>query len=225
MYGDQTGRDLAPLSEQALLGRSIWLAHNCQACHQIHGFGGFLGPDLTNASPRLDRARLDFILNEGAGAMPAFHMDAQSISAIEAYLKELDRTGVGQARAQTTASGVPFPQVLEALHGEEKIATSAYSGGQIFCRQCVACHTPLSANRIGAYVAPDLSLASKSLGPSSIKDVLEHGRPERGMPTPILSVEERKDLLAFIAWLNERRELVVNSMGQGSDSIPWFEYK
>ncbi|MCH7870146.1 MAG: c-type cytochrome, partial [Planctomycetes bacterium] len=33
-------------------GLAIWRENNCQACHQIYGYGGFLGPDLTNLMDR-----------------------------------------------------------------------------------------------------------------------------------------------------------------------------
>ena len=45
-----------PLDDLARAGRALWHDHNCQTCHQIYGFGGFLGPDVTNGAQRLGDA-------------------------------------------------------------------------------------------------------------------------------------------------------------------------
>ncbi|MCZ6597955.1 MAG: hypothetical protein O7B99_09975, partial [Planctomycetota bacterium] len=37
-----------PLDELERAGLAVWRENNCQACHQVYGFGGFHGPDLTN---------------------------------------------------------------------------------------------------------------------------------------------------------------------------------
>ena len=50
VYADPT--ETRVLEGEELAGRRVWLANNCQACHQLYGFGGFLGPDLTNAASR-----------------------------------------------------------------------------------------------------------------------------------------------------------------------------
>ena len=86
VYFDDTADSREALSPLALEGRQIWHAHNCQACHQFYGFGGFLGPDLTNAAGRLTRPRLDQVLTKGVLPMPAFWMSSREIDAIEAYL-------------------------------------------------------------------------------------------------------------------------------------------
>ena len=67
VYSDEAGRATPALSAEAARGRELWHEHNCQSCHQIHGFGGFLGPDLTNATLRLTDARLEAVLTGGAG--------------------------------------------------------------------------------------------------------------------------------------------------------------
>ncbi|MHC4841723.1 MAG: c-type cytochrome, partial [Planctomycetota bacterium] len=74
VYSDPTGEQNEALSEQALAGREIWLGKNCQSCHQLYGFGGFLGPDLTNAAPRLEQNRLKELLTVGSRQMPAFNL-------------------------------------------------------------------------------------------------------------------------------------------------------
>ena len=100
VYADGTGRETPPLSALATRGQDLWLENNCQSCHQIYGFGGFLGPDLTNAASSLTDARLRLILVSGAGRMPAFGFGDEDRSALKQFLVELDRTGIGQARYQ-----------------------------------------------------------------------------------------------------------------------------
>src|SRR5262245_64295127 len=99
VYTDSTADGHACLEATALRGRQLWLGNNCYTCHQLYGFGGFLGPDLTNAAPRLTRARLDDVLTQGSLQMPPFHLGTGDIDAIGAFLKAMDKTGIGQARA------------------------------------------------------------------------------------------------------------------------------
>ncbi len=87
------------LSEVAREGRRIWHDHNCQSCHQLYGFGGFLGPDLTNAALRVRPERLRRLLVEGSGVMPAFGLTTSEIDAVDAFLEAMNETGQGQAKA------------------------------------------------------------------------------------------------------------------------------
>jgi len=36
-------------------GKRLWSSHNCIACHQLYGLGGYMGPDLTITFPGKDR--------------------------------------------------------------------------------------------------------------------------------------------------------------------------
>ena len=84
VYSDPTGR-IDALSPEAAAGRTLWMQNGCQTCHQLHGFGGFLGPDLTNAAQHLTRARLDSVLTIGAGQMPAFGFSGSERAALSAF--------------------------------------------------------------------------------------------------------------------------------------------
>ncbi len=100
IYADAPGP--VQLEGEALRGAAVWHHENCQACHQIHGYGGFLGPDLTNFARRFPDggAVLEAWLLSGPGAMPRFdHLPADDRQALWAWLEAVDRTGVGQARA------------------------------------------------------------------------------------------------------------------------------
>ena len=79
------------LEGEELAGAHAWQRHNCQSCHQLYGFGGFLGPDLTNAADRLGpdglRQRLEQVVTEGAGQMPAFDTSPDERAALVAFLQ------------------------------------------------------------------------------------------------------------------------------------------
>ncbi len=97
VYADEPGPVV--LEGEALRGAKLWQTHNCQACHAVYGYGGFLGPDLTNFAGRGDEARLGVWLMAGPGAMPAFEMPAEDHAALWAWLQAIDSTGRGQARS------------------------------------------------------------------------------------------------------------------------------
>ena len=226
VYSDDTGRLLPPLSEKALEGRAVWLSNNCQACHQFYGFGGFLGPDLTNAAARLDRARLDEVLTNGVAQMPAFHLSDTEISAIEAYLREMDGTGIGQARAPLPDLPAFRGAIRDAIDGGEMPAEASKGGEGFLSGACTGCHAALAPRRIGAYLAPDLSSAVNDLGDDEILTVLEVGRPALGMPPGGFSASQRGEMLAFLRWLAANRtQLQERTRGGDSEGIPWWEFR
>jgi nitric oxide reductase subunit C len=81
-------------SPAALEGKAAWLRHNCQACHQTFGLGGYLGPDLTNAMERRGPAYVRMILRDGRGQMPRLPLEPREIDALVEYLDHVNRTGV-----------------------------------------------------------------------------------------------------------------------------------
>ena len=97
VYADDPGP--VRLEGAALDGARLWHEHDCQACHAIYGYGGFMGPDLTNFATRSDSAKLSAWLIAGPGAMPAFELEQQEREALWAWLQAVNATGVGQARA------------------------------------------------------------------------------------------------------------------------------
>lgn len=133
VYVDAAGRQLPPLSPQAMRGRMLWHRHNCQSCHQLYGFGGFLGPDLTNLAQRLQShaadaggearvevnrmalvGRLDTVLTTGSERMPAFHLAPPEREDLAAFFEELSRTGTGQIQI---SAGLPPRELFEGLLG------------------------------------------------------------------------------------------------------------
>ena len=75
-------------------GKQLYQQHNCQACHQIYGLGGYLGPELTTAYSDQNRgeAYLRALLHAGGNRMPNFHFSTSQIDALIAYLKYVDST-------------------------------------------------------------------------------------------------------------------------------------
>ncbi len=225
VYSDRKSSVL--LDEQAVVGRQLWMQNNCQACHQLHGFGGFLGPDLTNAAARLDRDLLDVRLGLGQGQMPAFEMDAEEVDALWAFLEAMDQTGIGQARSPNIAQSHANAQTkaLESIIAESGDAGVA-QGFEIFqTNTCQACHVLYAESTIGA---PDLSISGGVLDAQAIHEVLEFGRPPL-MPPSRLSAEQRSSVQAFMTFLAEHRERVLERATEDPvpfwRSLPWWEYE
>jgi len=85
-----TGRE----KKLAEMGKQIYQQYNCQACHQLYGLGGYLGPDLTTAysNPHRGKMLIKAMLVSGGARMPVFHFNDEQIEAITAYLKYVDTT-------------------------------------------------------------------------------------------------------------------------------------
>jgi nitric oxide reductase subunit C len=227
----------SPLSEQALHGRQLWHQHNCQSCHQFYGFGGFLGPDLTNASPQLADARLSLVLTKGANAMPAYNMTPDEVAAMHAFLDAMHATGRGQARIPPPPgadewAGTAFEPFYRALAEELRVTApheEVRRGLELYQRNsCQACHYPLTVSPLNA---PDLTLVTGRLDVRALDEVLEHGRPGTTMPPSGLDADERAELIRFMAWMNRQRDVLERRLA-GTErprivwsEIPWWEYK
>ncbi|HLG43082.1 MAG TPA: cytochrome c, partial [Planctomycetota bacterium] len=94
VHSDEGARPPAePLTVQALEGRGVWNRNNCNACHQIYGMGGYLGPDLTNSFSRRGPQHIRNVLEKGFGNMPDLGLGRAEIDQVVEYLHALDRTG------------------------------------------------------------------------------------------------------------------------------------
>lgn len=226
VYFDAT--ESSPLSQLASKGRKIWHQNNCQSCHQFYGFGGFLGPDLTNVSERLIPERLEQLLTEGSLQMPAFHMPPEEITAINAFLIAMNETGRGQARfggdgpAARLVRGIKQKLVTD----ENPMASLGY--GMFESRGCQGCHI----ERLNpSLVVPNLMDVSERLTRAEIMEVLENGRMPK-MLRPFLTDEGREQTLEFLFWLGENR---VDLQATADDSarensvqwmkVPWWEFR
>jgi len=231
VYADSSGRQTPPLSELAERGQRVWLDHNCQSCHQIYGFGGFLGPDLTNAIRSLTDARLDLILTEGAGLMPAFALGADDRSALKQFLVELDRTGVGQVRyREPPKTSELLDHLVELVTERGAPLTDAQAAGLVVVRRekCIACHLP---NHGSPTRAPDLSTAVGRLGAEKLAAVLVEGVPGTVMPRFDMPSADRAAVIEFLAWMESHPDKVASAFastqaeGGSPWALPWFEYE
>lgn len=75
-------------------GKKLWQEKNCNACHQVYGLGGYLGPDLTNVYSSRSKAHIQAFLKTGTNVMPDFGLNDEEIKNIIAYLKSMDTSGV-----------------------------------------------------------------------------------------------------------------------------------
>ncbi len=116
-----------PISNEALAGKRLWQEHGCNFCHQLYGFGGFLGPDLTNAASRVTPSRLKELLRDGLGAMPAFRFSEEQTSALISFLRAMDASGQGQALLYADQDEKILERIRERVQGEHpsKIGTQA----------------------------------------------------------------------------------------------------
>lgn len=229
VYADAS--DTVELQPLGVAGRQIWHTKNCQACHQMYGFGGFLGPDLTNVASRIERSQLAAQLSRGEGQMPRFDMNNDEIDALWAFLEAMNKTGIGQARNPNLVDHgiMRDSRKITALKLviEESGSSEVASGFEIFqSSSCVGCHVLYGESAIGA---PDLSRSGATLDSESILQVLEHGRLP-GMPPSNLEPDQRASVQAFITFMGEHRQetlgrVVEEPGGSFWSSVPWWEFE
>lgn len=101
-----SGEPEAPLPPDALAdrGKKIWQENNCIACHQIYQLGGYLGPDLTNAYSLKGPGYIKAFLENGTEIMPDFNLSPDEITALTAYLAQIDATGSADPRSFTISN-------------------------------------------------------------------------------------------------------------------------
>ncbi len=212
-------------------GQQLWRDNNCQSCHQVYGFGGFLGPDLTNVGARLGQARLTAVLREGAGQMPGFEFSTQEIDALGNYFAALDATGVAQPVAPTDQPPAKvFETVVKTAMSHSSLDGDAYAGWQrVQGSACIGCHLP---NWRSVYRAPDLSEVANRLDDGALHAALSGAQSGRGMPKVALASADRQQMVSFLRWLAENRGVVSDAYWQTQGrslgdliGAPWFEYK
>ncbi len=230
VYTDSTGYSMPALTPLAAQGRALWHEKNCQSCHQLYGFGGFLGPDLTNASEGLTQARFDMVLTEGALQMPAFHFDEEQRQALMAFLSEINKTGVGELRAAPGSKpGEVLQDAIDAIlvGGVPELDASQVRGRDlVISLDCLGCHLP---NPLSEKQAPSLALLVPKLTGPGVLGIVTSGIPAKGMPAFDLDAQQATDLVAFLSWLaaNQsplQRVFDARSIPPGTTTIPWFEY-
>ncbi len=99
VYSDETPASFVQLSQKASRGQKLWYKHNCQSCHQLFGFGGFLGPDLTNVSQKFSSESIQAILKTGPGSMPSIKITLSESQELLEFLSEINKLGISDPRA------------------------------------------------------------------------------------------------------------------------------
>lgn len=218
-----SGAHDAPLSARAVEGQTIFRAYNCQSCHQLYGNGGYLGPDLTNATSRVPPGRYAAFLDEGAGAMPAFHLTPEEQAAVWTYLTELGRSGQGVPTPPAGEPGALFAAALTRWEADGASLPEAVSAGAAVAaeRGCGGCHVSFASG--GAAGAPDLADVVVRLGEPEVRRVLREGRG--GMPDLALAEADVDALVALLGWVGEHRVALRPSHDLAPLDTPWFAYR
>jgi nitric oxide reductase subunit C len=76
-------------------GWHTWQSRNCQACHQLYGLGGYMGPDLTNivSDPVKGPLYAEAFIRKGTTRMPDFHLNDSEVSHLVHFLAWVDKSG------------------------------------------------------------------------------------------------------------------------------------
>lgn len=94
VYTTGTASDIK-MSEAAIKGKLLYQKHNCTACHQIYGLGGYLGPELTTVIAQQGRPEYSkAILRTGTQRMPNFNLSDDEINSMIEFLKYINQTAV-----------------------------------------------------------------------------------------------------------------------------------
>ncbi|MFQ5701441.1 MAG: c-type cytochrome [Acidobacteriota bacterium] len=223
------------LSDLECRGQLVWRRENCQVCHQLYGFGGFLGPDLTN---RVDDATpadtFSQILQGRSGKMPALHLGPSDQRAVLAYLRAVNRTGRSQPRRPAARRRSRPPEQFAGMiaawvgHTGQPLDSPVRRGFAVWSRnRCSTCHVPFT---LGWNRAPDLSQRALDRSESALKRVLEGDKAK--MPSFALGEDEVRDLRAFLGFLAHERATLVRLNDELQDrepfswgTVPRFEYR
>lgn len=82
-------------------GWKLWQEKNCQACHQIYGLGGYMGPDLTNIISDSTKGPLyaKVFIQNGSAKMPDFKLTDAEANNIVQFLSWVDKSGHSKVTA------------------------------------------------------------------------------------------------------------------------------
>ncbi len=232
-YADAGGPEAMPeLSTRAARGQALFSANNCRACHQVYGFGGFLGPDLTNVASRYSANELDGLFTLGRKQMPAFHFTALQQRDLYAFFESL------HASAQSAPAGLRNRRAIDPVRHFEAMTTAYLNGGTPPVRAarglalmgthaCGKCHVPLTS---GVWNSPDLTLVPNTRTEQWIIDTIRHGR--EAMPSFRVSEAEAGDIADFLRWMAAHRDGLQAVDATLCDrepfrwsEVPWFEYR
>jgi mono/diheme cytochrome c family protein len=235
-WSNQPQRELDDsLDDDERAGLAIWREKNCQVCHQLYGFGGFLGPDLTNVVVE-GRSDQEFgtLLSQGYKKMPAFDLDEDQQHHLLSFLRAVDRSGRSLPPPLPAERELPPTEHHRELafewsrHTGVAMPAPARRGLDVWTRsECGKCHQPFTTGNLRA---PDLAAASIDRSADSIQAVITKGRGN--MPAAQFTRGEFEDLSAWLEWLAGNRDELVRidlELTHRAEftfrELPWFEYK
>ncbi len=91
---------------KAAAGRLVWQQYNCQACHQLFGLGGYLGPDLSNVYSASGKGPVFIaaMVRSGSALMPSYTISDQELEQLFAFLQSVDACGNAHPASYETGS-------------------------------------------------------------------------------------------------------------------------
>jgi len=211
-HPDEWNIDGAPTISR---GRQLFYDYACYACHLTKGYESArrIGPGLTGAGSKVDRAWILAWLDDPTALRPATRMPANW------------PTPSGQARLDEIKA------VAALLLGNSSEPPPAQAGDQDLGRRlmtergCIGCHRPASLSLRAppdpadiADFGPELSYLGSKLQPDWIAWYLQDPSAiyqETRMPIVTLTDQERADLAAFIT--SEKREAPFPPAGELND--------
>ncbi len=217
VYRDDPEGDASAFTTLSPSGRNgfmHWRAQNCVVCHQIYGFGGYLGPDLTHVAQRVDAPTFLDILKKGTGPMPGVRMEDAAGKELYTFLREMDRSG--QGHPAPSATPLSWSDTFEVVRSE-----STAPGIEIFTKfECARCHQPL---RVGQFGSPDLTRAWERNSLVGLRVLLRAGRGS--MPTFAMSGADAAKVAELLRALNEHRAELLSRQRESRGPLPWWNYQ
>ena len=87
-------------SQHVKNGLALFQEHNCIACHQFYGLGGYMGPDLTNVVSAPDKGAeyARAFIENGTDRMPNYNFTKTEIDDLVRFLEFVAASGQYPAR-------------------------------------------------------------------------------------------------------------------------------
>lgn len=212
-----------PEQSPAALGRAIFVANGCAACHGPNGTGTRFAPSLVGITNKFPGAKLPYLLHHPTskmrdGGMPVVNVHGDDMQHLVAYLASLGtpQPGNPNAAASTYAvAGVAGNAALRqapaagnqtggspasAPSAPPPLSPAALRGQKIFQHNsCEACHGIGGLH--GTVAAPPLAGTASILPASVLENLLRHHSIQMqkgGMPLTNMNARDMRDLVAYI---------------------------
>jgi mono/diheme cytochrome c family protein len=209
---------VATAAVPASIGRGLFVANGCAACHGPNGGGTRFAPALIGIIRTYPPPQLTGLLRHPSnkmrdGGMPAIHLSDTGLQQLVAYLASLGAAPSASAKASARPSGVqPAPTTFTSTQSAEvtraateqlnalALAPEAVHGRAVFERNnCETCHG--IGGLSGTVAAPGLAGTASILPAQTLEDLLRHhskSMQKGGMPLTNMNQKDMNDIVAFI---------------------------